>query len=38
MYLTEIFVELIKIYAPVVVFYIFAVMLFDIVVRGFRGI
>lgn len=38
MYLTNIFVELIKVYAPVVVVYIFALILFDIVSRGFRGL
>lgn len=37
MYLTTIFVELIKVFAPVVIAYIFTVILFDIVVRGFRG-
>lgn len=38
MYLTEIFVELIKIYAPVVVYYIFTVILLDIITRAFRGV
>lgn len=37
MYLTTILVELIKVFAPVVIAYIFVVILFDIVVRGFRG-
>ena len=37
MHLTEIFVALIGVYAPVVVVYIFAVILFDLVSRAFRG-
>ena len=37
MYLTNIFVALIEVYAPVVVVYIFCVILFDIVSRAFRG-
>lgn len=38
MFLTQIFTQLIVIYAPVVIAYIFIVILFDIVVRGFRGL
>lgn len=37
MYLTEIFVELIKVYSPVVVAYCFTLILFNLVSRAFRG-
>lgn len=38
MFLTTIFVSLIEVFAPVIVAYTFVVILFDIVVRGFRGL
>lgn len=37
MYLTEIFIELIKVYAPVVVAYCFTLILFNLVSKAFRG-
>lgn len=38
MYLTTIFIELIKIFSPVVIAYTFCVIFIDVVVRGFRGL
>lgn len=38
MFLTEIFVSLIKVYAPVVVAYIFTLILFNLVSKAFRGV
>lgn len=38
MYLTEIIIALIEVYAPPVVVYILANILIDIVVRSFRGV
>ena len=37
MYLTTIFLELIKVYSPVVVAYCFVLIIFNLVSRAFRG-
>lgn len=37
MFLASVLTSLVSVYAPVVVLYIFAVILIDIVVRAFRG-
>lgn len=37
MYMTSVLVALIEVFAPVVVLYIFACILIDVVVRAFKG-